>query len=70
MKEGDLISDFFTRVQDLTNQMKSFGETLTYQMEVEKVLRSLIPQYDITLVTIEETKDLETMKMENLQGSH
>ncbi|XP_050897966.1 uncharacterized protein LOC127104863 [Lathyrus oleraceus] len=37
-------------------------------MNVEKVLRSLTPQYDM-IVTIEKTKDLETMKMEDLQGS-
>lgn len=28
MKDGESILDFFTRVQDLTNQMKSYGETL------------------------------------------
>lgn len=38
MKDGESISDFFTRVQDLTNQIKSYGETLTEKMKVEKVL--------------------------------
>lgn len=28
MKEGESISNFFTRIQDLTNQMKSYGENL------------------------------------------
>lgn len=69
MKEGETISDFFIRVQELTNQMKNYGETLTEQMNVEKVFRSLTPQYDMIIVTIEKIKDLETMKMEDLQGS-
>ncbi|XP_050889689.1 uncharacterized protein LOC127094976 [Lathyrus oleraceus] len=69
MKEGESISNFFTRIQDLTNQMKSYGETLIQQMKVEKVLQSLTPQYDMVVVTMKETKDLETMKMEDLQGS-
>lgn len=69
MKKGESISNFFTRVQDLTNQMKSYAETLTEKMKVEKVHRSLTPQYDMIVVTIEETKYLETMKMDGLQGS-
>lgn len=38
-------------------------------MKVEEVLRSLTPQYDMVVVTMKETKDLETMKIEDLQGS-
>lgn len=46
--------------------MKSPGKTLAYQMKVENVLLRLTPQYDIIVVIIKETKDLEIMKMEDL----
>lgn len=49
--------------------MKNYGETLTEQIKVENTLQSFTPIYDMIVVTIEESKDLETMKMEGLQGS-
>lgn len=69
MKDGESISDLFTRVQELIIRMKNSEETLTEQMKVEKVLRSLTPPYDMIVIKIEETKDLETMKMKDLQES-
>lgn len=69
MKMSETISNFFTRVQELTIQMNNFGDTLVDQMKVEKVLLSITPQYDMIVVTIEETKDLEIIKMEDRQGS-
>ena len=36
---------------------------------MEKILRSLDPKFEHIIVTIEETKDLETMTVEKLQGS-
>lgn len=43
MKEDERITDYFTRLQTLTNQMRNCGETLTKQILVEKVLRPLNP---------------------------
>lgn len=69
MKEVELAANFFTRVQELTNKMKNFWENLIEQMKVEKVLRSLTPQYDMIVIEIKENKDLIIMKMEDLQDS-
>ncbi|MCH99639.1 hypothetical protein A2U01_0020653, partial [Trifolium medium] len=48
MEDKETVSDFFTRVAKLVNEMKACGEAVT---------------------TIEESKDLATMKVEELQGS-
>ncbi|XP_057453169.1 uncharacterized protein LOC130745035 [Lotus japonicus] len=69
MEKAETISKFFTRLQTLTNQMKTNGEAITDLILVEKVLRSLTSKFDHIVTTIEESKDLEAMKIDELQGS-
>jgi hypothetical protein len=38
MNEGEIVVDFFSRSVSLTNQIKSWGETITDLQKVEKVL--------------------------------
>src|SRR3954470_3270621 len=58
-----------SRVILVTNEMKACGETLSKQVIIEKVLRSLTTQFDYIVVAIEHSKDLETMRIEELQSS-
>src|ERR1051325_8634738 len=69
MKNNEKVSDYISRVILITNEMKACGETLSEQVIIEKVLRSLTPQFDYIVVDIEHSKDLETMKIEELQSS-
>ncbi|GAU51126.1 hypothetical protein TSUD_28770 [Trifolium subterraneum] len=61
--------EYFTRVETLTNQMKNCGSTLSEEEMVEKVLRTLTHKFDHIVVTIEQTKDLSEIKMEDLQST-
>ncbi|GAU36107.1 hypothetical protein TSUD_277180 [Trifolium subterraneum] len=63
------IAEYFTRVKTLTNQMKNCGSTLSEEEMVEKVLRTLTHKFDHIVVTIEQTKDLSEIKMEDLQNT-
>ena len=49
--------------------MKTCGESLSDQMIVEKILRPLSPRFDHIVVAVEELKDLERLKIEELQNS-
>ncbi|KHN25967.1 Retrovirus-related Pol polyprotein from transposon TNT 1-94, partial [Glycine soja] len=69
MEESETIATYFTRVQTMTNQMQSCGETLSDEKIVEKILRSVHSRFDHVTVAIEESKDLSTLKLEELQGS-
>lgn len=69
MKHNEKVADYVSRIITVTNEMKTCGETISEQMIVEKVLRSLTAQFDHIVVAIEQSKDTSTMKIDELQGS-
>ncbi|CAL0321435.1 unnamed protein product [Lupinus luteus] len=69
MDVNERISQFFNRIISHTNQMKACGEVIHDQTIIEKILRTLTPNFDHIVVAIEESKNLEEFKLEELQGS-
>lgn len=69
MKGGESVQDFLTRVADIVNQLRSYGEEIYDQTIVKKVLRSLTPKFDHVVAAIEESKDLSTYSFDELMGS-
>lgn len=68
MKETESIREYFTRVNSVVNKMASNGEILEDARVVEKVLRSLTPKFDYVEAAIEESTDLSTLTLDDLQG--
>ena len=69
MENNEKIVDFFNRIITHTNAMKNCGEKISKQTIVEKILRTLNPKFDHIVVAIEESKKLEEITVEELQGS-
>ncbi|RDX87495.1 hypothetical protein CR513_31021, partial [Mucuna pruriens] len=69
MEEKESVVDYFDRIQELINTMRACKEKVTYQQVVDKILRTLPPDFDYVAAAIEESKDLDTMKVEELQHS-
>ncbi|XP_073121219.1 uncharacterized protein [Henckelia pumila] len=69
MKGGESVQDFLSRVAEIVNQLRSYGEEISDQTIVEKVLRSLTPKFDHVVAAIEESKDLSTYSFDELMGS-
>lgn len=69
MKKGELMKDYFSRVIEIVNQMKSYGEVISDEKIVKKILLSLTEKYDDIVAIIEETKDLSKISVEQLMGS-
>lgn len=69
MKKNEKVPDYIPRVIAVTNEIKTCGETLSKKTIIEKVLRSLTPQFDYIFVALEHSKDTSTMKIEELHSS-
>jgi hypothetical protein len=69
MLEDETFGEFFSKMSDLRNQMVSLGKTVSNVKLICKILRSLLEHFRIKVTTIEESKDLEEMKIEELVGS-
>ena len=59
MKDNEKVSKYISRVILITNEMKACGETLSEQVIIEKVLRSLTSEFNYIVVAIEYSKDLD-----------
>ncbi|XP_073223563.1 uncharacterized protein [Cicer arietinum] len=66
MEEDEVVTYYFNRVQVVVNHMRTNGESLTEVVVIEKILRTLTQRYDHIVVAIEESKDLDKMKLEDL----
>ncbi|XP_019429606.1 PREDICTED: uncharacterized protein LOC109337148 [Lupinus angustifolius] len=63
MDANEKVAQFFNRIVTHTNSMKACGEKISDQSIVEKILRTLTPNFDHIVVAIEESKRLEEMKV-------
>jgi hypothetical protein len=69
MLEDETFGEFYSKMSDLRNQMVSLGKTVSDVKLIHKILRSLPEHFRIKVTIIEESKDLEEMKIEELVGS-
>ena len=69
MKEGETVFDYFARTLTIANKMRFHGETMTDVTIIEKILRSMISKFDYVVSSIEESKDLDIMSLDELQSS-
>lgn len=69
MKTSETIPKYFGRVLSLANHMRSNGETMSDLKIVEKILRTLTEKYMFVVVSIEESKDIDHMSVEELQST-
>jgi gag-polypeptide of LTR copia-type len=68
MKEKETLKEYFSKVIELVNQIKSFGENLNDKSVYEKILISLSPKYNNIAAIIEEIQDLSTLNVHDLMG--
>jgi hypothetical protein len=69
MLEDETFGEFYYKMSDLRNSMVSLGKPISDVKLIRKILRYLPERFRIKVTTIEESKDLEEMKIEKLVGS-
>jgi len=69
MLEDETFGEFYSKMSDLRNSIVSLGKPISDVKLIRKILRSLPECFRIKVTTIEESKDLEEMKIEELVGS-
>lgn len=69
MKEGERVDEYFARTLTIANKMKIQGEKMDQVVIVEKILRSMTSKFDYIVCSVEESNDLDTLTIDELQSS-
>ncbi|XP_019455031.1 PREDICTED: uncharacterized protein LOC109356149 [Lupinus angustifolius] len=69
MKNGESVTDYFGRVMVVANDMRNCGEEMPDDKIVEKILRTLTENFNYIVCSIEESKDIDSLSVDELQIS-
>ncbi|CAM8908109.1 unnamed protein product [Rhodiola kirilowii] len=69
MKESETITEYNTRVLELSNEASALGKPIDEERLASKVLRSLPPRFAMKVTAIEEMHDITKLKLDELMGS-
>lgn len=69
MKVGESVHEYFARTLTIANKMRVHGEKMEDVVVIEKILRSMTPKFDYVVCSIEESNDLDTLSIDELQSS-
>ncbi|KAL5546548.1 hypothetical protein UlMin_006235 [Ulmus minor] len=69
MEEGEKVADFNAKLIDITNRSCLLGEEYIESKIVRKILRSLPHRFQGKVIAIEESKNVDKIRLEELIGS-
>ena len=69
MNENETLTEFYEKLSDIANEYFALGEKLEENVLVRKIVRVLPDRFQTKLTAIEEAKDLDKIKVEELMGS-
>ncbi|KAL5849177.1 hypothetical protein ACOSQ4_007190 [Xanthoceras sorbifolium] len=69
MEENETFAEFEAKLTDITNKSYMLGEVYSSSKIVRKILRSLPERFQAKVTAIEESKDVDSMRVEELVGS-
>jgi RNase H-fold protein (predicted Holliday junction resolvase) len=69
MKVGESVNEYFARTLTIANKKRIHGEKMDDVAVIENILRSMTPKFDYVVCAIDESNDVETMSIDELQSS-
>ena len=69
IRSGESAFDFFSRTMAIVNRMRVHGEKMEDVTVVEKIQRSMTTKFNYIICSIEESKDIDLLSIDELQGS-
>lgn len=69
MEDDEQFIDFYTKLQDIVHGKAGLGKPIEPADVIRKILRSLPKRFRTKVTTIEESKDIDTIVIEELDGS-
>ncbi|GJW98788.1 retrovirus-related pol polyprotein from transposon TNT 1-94 [Tanacetum coccineum] len=69
MKNNESAQEYLAKISSIVSQMRSYGNSISDEVIVAKVLRSLALKFDHVVAAIEESKDLSMFSFDELMGS-
>ena len=69
MRTAEKVTEYFSRVITVANKMRIYGEDMQDVKVVEKILRSLTEKFNYVVCSIEESKDIDALTVNELQSS-
>lgn len=69
MKVSETITKYFARVMSVANKIRSDGEQIRDVTIMEKILRTLTEKFNYVVFSIEESKDIDALTVDELQSS-
>lgn len=68
VEEDETIAMFNAKLIDIANQAFQLGKRYSYEMLIQKTLRSLAKRFEAKVAKIEEARDITTMWLDELMG--
>ena len=69
MTSGELVIDYSSRTIAIVNKIRIHGDKTENVLIVEKILRSLTPNFNFVVYSIEEANDVGLLSIDELQSS-
>ena len=67
-EKDETIRDYFSRMEKLAKEMKNNGDKIMEKDVIEKIMRTLTSLFDYVVTVIEESRDLDSMTLNDLQA--
>ena len=69
MEEDESFNEFYANLKDIVNSTFNLGKIIPKPKIVRKVLRSLPKRFHAKITTIEESKDIDKIPLNELVGN-